>query len=316
MRRLFLVCAVLMAAMTVAPLAAIDRTRTVKTESDNVQTEEGYVSVMLSENGKIEKKEEREYIIGALAAETDMSCHEEALKAQALACKTYMEYMKQNTDDERFNGADVSDDSTECQGYLNESERREKWGDNFEENEKKAEKAVDAIIGKLMVYNGNPILAVYHSISSGVTEDAETVWGKDYPYLLSAESAGDRLSPDYSKTVVLSLSDFSERAINIDGVNLKGDAENWLGKEDKSENGYVKSIYLGSTKVNGENFRNAFGLESCNFTINYEDGKFTIRTLGSGHQVGMSQYGADYMARQGFSWKEILLHYYANIEII
>lgn len=316
MRKLFLICAVLMAAMTVAPLAALDRTRTVKAESVNVQTEDGYVSVMLSENGKIEKTEEREYIIGALAAEIDISCHEEALKAQALACKTYMEYMKHNADDERFNGADVSDDSAECQGYMNESERREKWGDDFEGNEKKAEKAVDAIIEKSMTYGGKPILAVYHNISAGITEDAESVWGKEYPYLLSVESAGDKLSPDYSKTVILSLSDFMERAIKLEGVSLKGDAENWLGKEEKSENGYVKSIYLGSTKVTGEDFRNAFGLESCNFTINYGDGKFTIRTLGSGHQVGMSQYGADYMARQGFSWKEILLHYYANIEII
>ena len=315
MRKIFLICAVLMAAMTAAPLAAMDRSVNAEAE-DTAAPDDGFVNVMLSENGKIERYDEREYIIGVLAAEMDISCHEEALKAQVCACYTYMRYMKDTTDGERFNGADVSDDSAECQGYLDENERREKWGENFEGNEKKAEKAVDAVLGKLITYEGKPILAAYHGISAGATEDAETVWGKDYPYLKCVESAGDRLSADYSKTVVLSLSDFTERVIKIKDVNLSGDAENWLGKVDTSENGYVKSLYLGSTKVSGADFRKAFELPSCNFTISYDSGKFTVRTLGSGHQVGMSQYGADYMARQGFDWKEILEHYYANVEIM
>ena len=315
MRKIFLICAVLMAAMTAAPLAAMDRNTNVKADFSRI-SDDGFVSVMLSENGKIERFDEREYVIGALAAEMDISCHEEALKAQACACYTYMRYLKDTGDGERFNGADVSDDSSECQGYLDENARREKWGDDYEENEKKAEKAVDAVLGKLITYEDKPILAAYHGISAGTTEDAETVWGKEYPYLKSVESAGDRLSADYSKTVVLSLSDFTERVIKIKDVNLKGDAENWLGKTETSENGYVKSLYLGSTKVSGTDFRKAFDLPSSNFTINYDNGKFTVRTLGSGHQVGMSQYGADYMARQGFDWKEILKHYYTNVEIM
>lgn len=316
MRKLFLICAVLMAAMTVAPLTAMSRTENGKTAAVSGKNAENYVSVMLSENGKIEKMEEREYVIGALAAEMDISCREEALKAQAVACYTYMQYMKIQDNEKSFNGADVSDDSNVCQGYIDENARREKWGEGFEENEKKAEKAVDAVLGKQITYGGKPVLAAYHAISSGATEDAETVWGKEYPYLKSVESAGDKLSADYSRTVILSLDDFLKCCSKLDGVKLAGDAENILGKQYVSENGYVKSLYLGSNKVSGESFRKAFGLNSCCFTVSYDGGHFTIRVLGSGHQVGMSQYGADYMAQQGFSWKEILMHYYTDVEII
>lgn len=316
MRKIFLICSVLMALMTVAPLTAIERIKSVSVSADNLQENGEYVSVMLSESGKVEKMDAKEYLVGVLAAETDASFHEEALKAQAVACYTYMLYMRNSGRSDDFNGADVSDSSEECQGYINRDERMERWGEKFDENENKINSAVDEVFGKTIAYNGEAILAAYHNISSGATEDAETVWGKEYPYLLSVESPGDKLSTEYSKTVVMSLKEFMDCAVKIKGLALSGDASKWLGKSDTSETGYVKSIELGGTSVKGSDFRQAFGLKSCNFTVSYENEKFTIRTLGDGHMVGMSQYGADYMARQGASWQEILNYYYANIEII
>ena len=316
MKKNLLICAVLMTAMIVSPLTAIDRQRTVKPQ-DKIQAEDtGIVSVMLSENGKVEKMDEREYVIGALCAEMDLSCHEEALKAQAVACYTYMLYRKNNVDAENFNGADLSDNPSECQGYLNIEARKKKWGDDYEKNEKYAEKIADSVLGKKIIYNGEPILAAYHELNSGTTESASDVWGRDIPYLQQIGSAGDRLSTDYSKTVVMSLSEFMSCAIKIKGVELSDDYNDWLGKSDKTESGYVKSIVLGGKTVSGNDFRKAFGLNSCNFTVSCENEKFTIKTLGKGHMVGMSQYGADYMARQGSTYDEILRHYYKNTKIV
>lgn len=312
MKKNILICAVLMASMIVAPLTAMNRSVGMSaTElSDN-----GIVSVMLSENGKIEEMDEREYVIGAVAAEMNASCDDEALKAQAVACYTYMRYSKLHGNSEKFGGADVSDDSSQCQGYLDSQARKNKWGDLFEENEKKIEKCVDSVLGKMVTYNSEPILAVYHELNSGTTESAETVWGKDYPYLQSVTSAGDKLSTEYSKTVMLKLSEFMSCAIKKD-VEFSGDAEKWVGKTEKSENGYVKSIYICGKKLTGNEFRDAFNLNSACFTVDFSDDKFTIKTLGKGHMVGMSQYGADYMAQQGSNWEEILSHYYQNTEII
>ena len=315
-KRYFLICAVLMAAMIISPLSAMEKGNAVSTSSETESENDEFVSVMLSENGKIEKKDSREYVIGALAAETDMSCHEEALKAQAAACFTYMTYMKGREDKDKFNGADVSDSPENSQGYLSLEKRKEKWGENFEENEKKAEKIVDSVLNKLITYDGKPILAVYHELSSGTTRSAEAVWGTDYPYLQAVESPGDRLSPDYTKTVILNVSEFMSRAIKIKDVDLGTSAKDWLGKTETDENGNVECIYLDGKKISGEDFKAAFELPSCNFTVSYDNEKFKITSIGSGHMVGMSQYGADYMAKQGSDWKEILTHYYQNTEII
>lgn len=309
MRKNFLLCAVLMAAMILAPLTAMDRTAVATVKKEEPDT----VSVLLSENGEVEKMDEREYLVGTLAAEADMSYHEEALKAQAVACYTYMKYQRNHNG---VKGADVSDDSATCQGYINEAERKEKWKDKSDEYEKKAEKVVDSVLGETIIFEGEPILAVYHQLNSGKTESAKTVWDKEVPYLSEAESAGDRLSPDYSKTLVFSPSEFMEKAVKIKGVQLDENTEKWITGIDSTDSGYVKSLILGGQSVTGEEFRTAFGLNSCNFTVDVTEEKVTVKTLGIGHQVGMSQYGANYMAQNGSDYEQILEHYYRNIEII
>lgn len=317
MRKYLILCSVLMAAMIVLPLTAMEKQhKTVAVDEKNtVAADSGVISVMKSESGKVEKIDIKEYTVGALAAEMDMNSHEEALKAQAVACYTYVLYCRERENNEELNGADISDDSKVHQGYLNKDGRKKKWGDKYEEYEKKAEKLVDEILGKKMTYYGKPILAAYHDLCSGRTESAKTVWGEDIAYLQSVTSDGDRLSPDYEKTLGFDKEKFKTAIQTIDGIELPENCEKWLGKTDKTDTGFVRSVEIGGTKADGNDIKKALGISSRNFSISYKNGKFTVKTIGNGHMVGMSQYGADYMARQGSDWQEILKHYYTDIKI-
>ena len=275
------------------------------------------ISVMSSSTGKTEKIKLREYVIGSVAAEMPANYHPEALKAQAVASYTYAKKVSEQNEKykESYLGeADITDSPDTHQGYIDEKRRKEKWGDNFEEYEKKIEDAVDEVFGFFMTYNGDTALAVYHSNSAGKTQSAKTLWGTDIPYLTSVESPGDKLSPDYITVHEFTKSEFRKLAKKFD-INLDGDASEWVGELTKADSGYVVSVRLGATEVSASKFRDEFGLRSCFFDIEYSDETFTVICCGYGHGAGMSQYGADYMARQGSTWREILKHYYTGIEI-
>lgn len=315
MKKYFALCSVLMAAMMLIPLTAMNRQAfSTSVEKTERATSDDVISVMKSDSGRVEEKNVSEYIVGALAAEMSMESHEEALKAQAVACYTYALYVKENHADD-LNGADISDDSSKHQGYLNEDARKKKWGDKFEEYEKKANKIAEEVAGKKMTYDGKAILAAYHELCGGRTEDAETVWGEKIPYLVSVTSAGDKLAAGYDEIKTFTAEDFKAAVQTIDGITLNDDKAQWVGKTETTQTGFVKSIEIGSTKVSSEDFKKVFDLRSRSFTVSYSDGKFTVKTVGNGHMVGMSQYGADYMARQGSDWQEILKHYYTGIKI-
>lgn len=316
MKQIFLTCSILTIAMILIPLAVLKDTReTPVLSSSLVEDDSGYISVMKSENGKVEKVNEREYLIGSLAAEMDLSCHDEALKAQAVACYTYALYTKNKNLDDELNGADISDDTDVHQGYLNIDERKEKWGEKFEENEKKAGEIVDTVSGKLILYQNEPILAVYHDLNVGKTMSAELVWKEEIPYLTQKESPGDKLSPKYSQKVDFSRDDFKKSLEKIDGIVLDDSDGKWTGKTEKTDDGYVKSIEVCGEKMSAEDFCTALELKSKCFTVAESEDKISINVIGNGHMVGMSQYGADYMARQGSDYEEILKYYYSNVEI-
>lgn len=308
--------------LVICPAAALTGDKSDNGNAQNViavQTDEdegAYISVMSSSTGKTEKIKLREYIIGSVAAEMPANYHTEALKAQAVASYTYAKKVSEQNEKykESYLGeADITDSPDTHQGYIDEKRRKEKWGDNFEEYEKKISNAVDEVFGYFMTYNGDTALAVYHSNSAGRTQSAKTLWGTDIPYLSSVESPGDKLSPDYITTQKFDENEFRKLAKSCD-INLDGDAEEWVGELTKAESGYVISVRLGSTEVSASKFREEFGLRSCCFDVDYADDNFTVTCYGYGHGAGMSQYGADYMARQGSTWREILRHYYKGIE--
>lgn len=314
MRKYAVLAAVLAASVIICPCAAFagkgEKNSPVSAPADG---KNDYISVMSSAGGAVKDIEMREYIIGCVAAEMSPMCHTEALKAQAAASYTYAVRIKERGNP--LSGSwDITDDPDYYQGYMDEEKRRTSWGEDFEKNENKIAAAVDAVAGKLIVYKGETALTVYHGISAGRTRSAENLWEGDYPYLKGTESPGDKLSPDFVSETEFTAAEFRECAEKC-GVSVSGEEKNWLGKSETDSDGYTKALTLCGESVTGSEIREAFGLPGACFTVKYEDGKFIFTCKGNGHGVGMSQYGADYMARQGATWEEIIKHYYTGVEI-
>ncbi len=309
MRKYLVMAALLAVSMLICPLAAVGTASEkppdapiepmpVLTHAVGDGTE--FITVMSSATGDTVKLEMREYLIGCIAAEMPPDYHEEALKAQAVVSYTYAKRIMDNSAD--F----ISDSPLTHQGYASRQERIDNWGDDFEKNEQRIASAVDAVMGKYVVYDGEAALTVYHSISAGQTQSAESLWGENYPYLQSVPGEGDKLSPDYISVVSFDADEFSQK------LGINGDA---TADDVKTENGYVTSAVIGGKTFSGAEIREALELKSNSFEIECTDEKVTVTCKGHGHGVGMSQYGADYMARQGSSWQEILLHYYPSTDI-
>ena len=279
--------------------------------------ESGKVSVYVSEEDCVKDMDINEYLKCVVAAEMPADFEEEALKAQAVAARTYLyshiaEKDKGNIA-ESHNGAAICTDSTHCQAYISEDKRRESWGAGAEENWNKISTAVDETTGQIMTYNDEIISAVFHSTSSGITESAVDVWGADVPYLQSVASTGDEESPKYHSELTLSEQEFKNIAEEkIDGVDWNNGL---VSNINRSNAGGIVTLDVGGVNIKGTEFRNIFSLRSTNVEISQENGDIKMSVKGFGHGVGMSQYGADYLARQGKTYKEILKTYYTGVEI-
>ncbi len=318
MKSCSLLCALVFAALVLCPVAAVKSEEPTKPASVAVNAEmQDAISVFASSSGKVESVEMHEYLVGSVAAEMSPLYHTEALKAQAVASYTYAvrtRLEQRKSPDSTLKGADISDSSQTHQGYINLDKRKELWGDKFDLYEKKIESAVNEVYGSEIVYKNEPILALYHAICAGRTQSAQSMWGADIAYLQCVESPGDLLSPEYSKTVSFEAEKF-EQLLKKSDITLKGEAKKWLGKIATNDDGYVKSVSLCGNEISGSKFREALGIRSSCFTVVYKNDCFTVTTNGYGHGVGMSQYGADYMARQGSTWRQILQYYYTGVTI-
>jgi len=285
-------------------------------KSSDTTTNDDSITVFLSNQNKNITMSEFEYVCGSVAAEMPLAYHEEALKAQAVACYTNCLRLKNSNNKEESNGADISDDISVHQGYITEDERKEKWGDDFNKHESKLRSIVTDVLGEYITYDEKICVAAFSAICTGTTETAENVWGSKTPYLVSVKSEGDKLSPTYSSTVTFSKSQFisimKDLGVSIDS---KADLTEIIGKPKATKAGTVLTIKINSKEVTGSNMRQAFSLRSPAFKITATENEVTFNVSGYGHGVGMSQYGADYMARQGSTYDEILKHYYKGVEI-
>lgn len=256
----------------------------------------------------------RDYLIGVVAAEMPASFEEEALKAQAVAARSYLQRALQTGS--KHDGADICASADCCQAYKNSEELQAAWGDKYEKYVKKIEKAVDSTDGKYLSYNGEPAMAAFHSSSEGTTENSGALWS-DLPYLVSVDT------PETEKDVPNFVSRLEQREIDFrDTVlyakpeaDMTGEAADWIGKIKKDAAGRVESIVIGGESFSGNELRSLFSLRSTDFTLEHKDGKFVFTVKGYGHGVGMSQYGADVMAKNGADYKEILSHYYPGTAI-
>ncbi|MBQ7038394.1 MAG: stage II sporulation protein D [Clostridia bacterium] len=292
------------------PSPAPDASHKIPTESNDA-----VFKVLDADAGVIYTFAERDFLIYTVASEMPASYPTEALKAQAVATYTYYTYEKarQAENTAALQGADFSAvPSTFPETYSPEGLKKY-WGDNYDTHLQTIAAAVDAVYGKQILYDGSPIFAAYHSSNAGKTESSAIVWGNEFAYLQPVVSSGDTLSPHYNTTVVVSDSDF---AAAFPELSLIGDAGNWIsGTPTVTDSGTVTSITIGGTNYTGKQVREALGLRSACFSVTHGTDGFTFTVSGYGHGVGMSQHGAKAMAEQGFTYDEILRHYYTGVTI-
>ena len=316
------ICFFLLLTMILCPLCALDKTNNVFSDitADNEVITEivenidiSTVKVMSVSSKNITEMNLKDYLLGVVAAEINPTYHEEAIKAQIIASHTLLLYVKEHKNDDLGN-ADITDDSTQHQAFLTMEQQKEKWGENYDIYVSKISKCVDEVINLTMQYNDAYINSVFHSMSNGRTEKASDVWGGDYPYLQSVPSVGDALSPAHISTVRVSKKDFEDKLKSLN-VKLDDKPEKWLKGITNTDTGMVKTIKIGDKMFKGTDIRNIFQLKSSTFTVEYKEENFIFTVKGYGHGVGMSQYGANHLASQGFTYEEILKHYYKDIEI-
>ena len=260
---------------------------------------------------------EDDFLFRLLAMEMSPDNHVEALKAQAVAAYTYYARRRQaqiEKADPTLKGADFITPKDNFPTAYSDDKLRERWGDRYEENKQKLTDVVTAVKGVGITHNGKLIDACYHAISCGNTESAKTVWGADIPYLQTVASPGDRLAPTYTSEVTCSAEEVKTiLTAELPDIALGGDAASWFGTPILSDAGTVVQQPVGNSQLAGTRVRQLFGLRSAAFSVTYNNQSFTFSVKGYGHGVGMSQYGADYLARQGYSYEEILKYYYTDV---
>lgn len=266
--------------------------------------------------GEIVIMSDREFMYGALAYEVPPSFEMEALKAQAVAIYTYFcHYREQPTKSADLNGADFKADLSHGEFYLNDNLLHERLGSNFDENFKKIKDAVDSVYMQKLMLNGETILAMYHSISGGYTQNCKDVFVQDLPYLRSVPSPADKFAPGYQTFKQFTFDEFKDIVSAQLGVTLPDDKNTWIHVQEKSPTGLVMNLQIADQNISGSKARSIFSLRSSTFNVGISEDRVTFTVYGHGHSVGMSQYGAQYMAEQGASYKDILSWYYPTASL-
>ena len=276
------------------------------------------IRLLHSETSQIEEIDIDQYLYGVVSSEMPASFEIEALKAQAVVARTYTIYQISHNSS-KHSGADICDNYACCQAWISKEDRIAKWNtEEAESNWNKITEAVNSTKGKIITYNGEIINAFFHSNSGGLTESSVNVWGGvDYPYLKSVETSGEDGYTQYSSQVQISKQDL------LNKIKEKySDCEIDFSKSDCIEikefttSGRVKTIKFGNKEIAGTEARTILGLKSTNFTFSIDGENVTFSVTGYGHGVGMSQTGADALAKTGATYEEIIKHFYTNVEIV
>ena len=301
-----------------APLSAVVKSNDASLEEqppDAAQSQPVMLRVCVGD--QLEEMELEEYILRVVSAEMPASYDSEALKAQAVAARTYTLRKKLGGGCQKIEGAEICSDYTHCQAYCSEEDMRKKWGNDYEAYHEKIAQAVSQTAGQVLVYEGQPISALYFSSSGGMTESSEHVFGGQVPYLQSVSSPGEsdyagaqtKKEFSYAEAAALISEKYPEAKITEQNVKTS------ISILSRYESGRVENLKLGETTISGVKARQLFGLRSANFTISFGADKMTFETIGYGHGVGMSQAGANAMGKDGKTYQEILLHYYTGVAL-
>ena len=269
----------------------VDNTNTNNTTNSSVSEITVYRS-----NGSVINLNMTDYLIGVVSSEMPASFNLEALKAQSVLARTYALKAKQT-------GKKLTD-TVSTQSYIDIDQMKNKWGNSFNTYYNKIKNAVENTNGEYLSYNGNYIEALYHSTNNGKTESSLDVFGNYYPYLISVSSEYDKNASSYLRTINMPLDAISNKL----GLSLNNDFV--ISILSYTDGGNIKEININGNNFSGKKVRELLGLRSADFDISISDNNANITTRGYGHGVGMSQYGANGMANAGYSYKDILSHYY------
>jgi len=276
----------------------------IKRETINYKFEKNVtVRVLRDEKNKIEKIPLEKYLVGVVAGEMPVSYELEALKAQAVAARTYTLKKMETNKQKNYDVVDTTND----QVYLEEEYLKTTWKDTYENRISKIKKAINETEGEYLTYDGKIIKAFFFSTSSGKTENCKDVFGENLPYLISVSSTWDENSPSYLDKKTFSKKEFYEK-LNLpyqEKLNIE------IKRNDTNS---INTITINNTDIKGTEFRSKLSLKSTNVDIIEEDDNVLIISKGFGHGVGMSQYGAQEMAKQGYKYSEILKYYYQGTE--
>lgn len=287
--------------------------------TENVYDYKNYKKIKLlhSATEEVEEIDLDTYLYGVVSAEMPASFEMEALKAQAIVARTYTIYKIKN-DTAKHEGADICDDSTCCQAWISKEDRFAKWEETSRESYwNKIVEAVNSTQGKIITYNNEPINAFFHSNSGGMTETTVNVWGgTGYPYLQAVATTGEDEYSQYHSEVTLSKQTFIDKIKQKHSeFEIDFKVEDCIEVLEYTDGNRVKTIKIGNLELSGVEVRTILGLKSANFKVSINDDNIKFEVIGYGHGVGMSQTGADSMAKSGSSYEEIIKHFYTGVKI-
>ena len=275
------------------------------------------IKLFHSGSGQIEELPIDEYLYGVVSSEMPANFEIEALKAQAIVARTYTIYQIMNNSG-KHPGADICDNSSCCQAWISKDERLSKWApEEAESNWNKIVDAVNSTSGKIITYQNKPINAFFHSNSGGKTESSLNIWGGiDYPYLKSVETAGEEGYTQYSSEAKFTKEELLNKLKEkYEDCEIDYSQENCIQILEYTTSGRVKTIKFGNKEIAGTEARTLLGLRSTNFSFSLDGDNIIFSVTGYGHGVGMSQTGADSLAKSGSNYEEIIKHFYTGVEI-
>lgn len=280
------------------------------------------IKVQLTGTNEVIEMTVNEYLVGVVPAEMPPDYEEEALKAQAVVARTYL-YQKMSNNSHK--DVDICDNPSHCQAYysyeklMNAWEKTKKYDkqtrDKYYEKIKKAVLDTD---NNVVTYNEKYIKAFFHACSAGKTEDVSEIWGEvEIPYLKAVESIEDETYKNYSSKVKFTKSQIVDKINNTISIKCDENVEraDFIKIIEYTKSGRVKYVQIGGVKYKATDLRTALGLRSTNFTIEQDGENITFNVKGNGHGIGMSQVGADYLAKQGKDYKHIIEHYYTGVKV-
>ena len=319
------ICFLLPAMLTKTPkkeVQAVAQTEDVEGKVQTTQEEPKYdykkygkIKLLHAKTGQVEEVNLDEYLVNVVSAEMPADFETEALKAQAVVARTYTIY---KTINKKHDNADICDDSTCCQAWISKEDRLARWEENKKDsNWQKITDCVNKTKGIINTYANQPINAFFHSNSGGTTETAVNVWGGgNYPYLQVVETAGEEGYTQYASEVVLKKDDLINKLkVKYEDININFDDNEDLKIIERTDSGRVRTVKFGNHNISGTEARTLLGLRSTNFEITKESDSIKFSVKGYGHGVGMSQTGADAMAKNGNNYEEIIKHFYVGVEL-